>query len=93
MNKIITREEAIEKITDGARIMVGGFGLVGSPLSLIEAIAKSNLKDLEIISNNLGEPGKGLGVLVQKKQVKKAKSRESINGCFIFFNVYTLFYL
>lgn len=72
MNKIITREEAIEKITDGARIMVGGFGLVGSPLSLIEAIAKSNLKDLEIISNNLGEPGKGLGVLVQKKQVKKA---------------------
>lgn len=72
MNKIITREEAIEKITDGARIMVGGFGLVGSPLSLIKAIAKSNLKDLEIISNNLGEPGKGLGVLVQKKQVKKA---------------------
>ncbi|MGF9888134.1 CoA transferase subunit A [Priestia megaterium] len=72
MNKVITREEAIEKITDGARIMVGGFGLVGSPLSLIEAIAKSNLKDLEIISNNLGEPGKGLGVLVQKKQVKKA---------------------
>jgi 3-oxoacid CoA-transferase subunit A/3-oxoadipate CoA-transferase alpha subunit len=72
MNKIITREEAIGKITDGARIMVGGFGLVGSPLSLIEAIAQSNLKDLEIISNNLGEPGKGLGVLVQKKQVKKA---------------------
>ncbi|MER1935046.1 MAG: CoA transferase subunit A [Priestia megaterium] len=72
MNKIITREEAVGKITDGARIMVGGFGLVGSPLSLIEAIAKSNLKDLEIISNNLGEPGKGLGVLVQKKQVKKA---------------------
>lgn len=56
------------KITDGARIMVGGFGLVGSPLSLIEAIAKSNLKDLEIISNNLGEPGKGLGVLIQKNK-------------------------
>lgn len=72
MNKIITREEAVGKITDGARIMVGGFGLVGSPLSLIEAIAKSNLKDLEIISNNLGEPGKGLGILVQRKQVKKA---------------------
>lgn len=64
MNKIIMCEEVIEKIIDGVCIMVGGFGFVGSLFSLIEVIVKLNFKDLEIISNNFGEFGKGLGVLV-----------------------------
>ncbi|MBS4193104.1 CoA transferase subunit A [Bacillus sp. FJAT-49705] len=72
MSKLITCEEAVKMIKSGSRIMVGGFGLVGAPLSLIAALAQSEVKDLEIISNNLGEPGKGLGVLVRQKQVKKA---------------------
>lgn len=71
MSKLITCEEAVKKVKNGSRIMVGGFGLVGSPLSLIAALAQSEVKDLEIISNNLGEPGRGLGVLVRQKQVKK----------------------
>lgn len=72
MSKLITCEEAVKKVKSGSRIMVGGFGLVGSPLSLIAALAKTEVIDLEIISNNLGEPGRGLGVLVRQKQVKKA---------------------
>jgi 3-oxoacid CoA-transferase subunit A len=72
MSKLITCEDAVKKVKSGSRIMVGGFGLVGSPLSLIAALAQSEVKDLEIISNNLGEPGRGLGVLVRQKQVKKA---------------------
>ncbi|MCM2536123.1 CoA transferase subunit A [Neobacillus pocheonensis] len=72
MSKLITCKEAIKMIKSGSLIMVGGFGLVGSPLSLIDELAQSEVRDLEIISNNLGEPGKGLGVLVRQKQVKKA---------------------
>lgn len=72
MSKLITCEEAVKKVKSGSRIMVGGFGLVGSPLSLIAALAKAEVRDLEIVSNNLGEPGRGLGVLVRQKQVKKA---------------------
>ena len=51
--------------------MVGGFGLVGCPLTLVRYLDQSGVNDLEIISNNLGEPGKGLGVLVKKGKVKK----------------------
>jgi acyl-CoA hydrolase len=46
MSKLITCEEAVKKVKSGSRIMVGGFGLVGSPLSLIAALAKLEVKDL-----------------------------------------------
>jgi 3-oxoacid CoA-transferase subunit A len=72
MSKLITCDEAVKMVKSGSRIMVGGFGLVGCPLSLIDALAQRDVTDLEIISNNLGEPGRGLGVLVRQKQVKKA---------------------
>ena len=72
MKEIITAEEAINKIQSGSSIMVGGFGLVGCPIKLVKSLAKSTLKELTIISNNLGEAGEGLGRLVLNKQVKKA---------------------
>lgn len=72
MDKRRTVDEVISLIQDGDTLMVGGFGLVGSPLSLIEGLIRSDKKDLTIISNNLGEPGKGLGKLVLQKKVKKA---------------------
>jgi 3-oxoacid CoA-transferase A subunit len=71
MKKLISANEAASLIKDGSRIMVGGFGLVGSPLTLIHSLFLSGVKDLEIISNNLGEPGRGLGVLVRNKRVRK----------------------
>src|SRR3712207_9194151 len=52
--------------------MVGGFGLVGSPLTLIEALLSlENATDLTTISNNVGEPGKGLGRLLLEGKIRR----------------------
>lgn len=67
-----TAQEALAKVKSGDTIMVGGFGLVGAPLTLIDGLVEKNINELTIISNNLGEQGKGLGVLLQQKKVKKA---------------------
>ena len=66
----MTTAEAIQKVKSGDTIMVGGFGLVGAPLSLIDQLTKEEVNNLTIISNNLGEPGKGLGMLLRQGQVK-----------------------
>jgi 3-oxoacid CoA-transferase subunit A len=58
-------------IKDGSTIMAGGFGLCGIPENLIKAICDSGKKDLTIISNNCGVDNKGLGILLQKGQIKK----------------------
>lgn len=68
-----TAAEAIREIPDGATIMVGGFGLVGAPLTLIDALVHgSDATDLTIISNNIGEPGRGLGLLLRQGRIRKA---------------------
>lgn len=67
-----TAKEALAIVQSDQTIMVGGFGLVGAPLTLIDELVELNIKDLTIISNNLGEQGKGLGKLLQQKKVKKA---------------------
>ncbi|GAB6254951.1 CoA transferase subunit A [Peribacillus sp. NPDC101481] len=72
MNKIITASEAVSYIKDGDTVAVGGFGLVGCPLNLVEALAEYPVSDLTIISNNLGEPGgKGLGKILLQNKIKK----------------------
>jgi 3-oxoacid CoA-transferase subunit A len=58
-------------VFDGAVIAVGGFGLSGNPTDLIEALRDSGAKDLTIVSNNMGVDGKGLGILLENKQVAK----------------------
>lgn len=63
--------EALQVVKDGDVILVGGFGLVGSPLTLIEGVTECDVKDLTIVSNNLGESGKGLGKLLNQKKIKK----------------------
>ena len=55
--------------TDGASFMVGGFGLCGNPEALITALAASGLGELTIISNNCGNQGRGLAVLLKNRQV------------------------
>ncbi|WP_277585099.1 CoA transferase subunit A [Psychrobacillus antarcticus] len=65
-------EEALECVQSGQTIMVGGFGLVGGPLTLIDTLVELDVNDLTIISNNLGEQGQGLGKLLEQKKVKKA---------------------
>src|SRR5262252_3381882 len=72
MNKVVSGpDEAIRDMQDGAVIMSGGFGLCGNPENLIAAIHKKGVKGLTIISNNCGTTDKGLGVLLQSRQVRK----------------------
>src|SRR5215212_1227476 len=72
-SKVISVEEAAALVGPGSTVMVGGFGLVGSPLTLIEALLTSeNAKDLTTISNNVGEPGKGLGRLLLEGKIRRA---------------------
>lgn len=50
--------------------MVGGFGLAGYPEKLVEALAAADIRDLTIVSNDLGSPGVGLGKLLTNGQIK-----------------------
>lgn len=72
MNKVISLKEAMDKISDGMTIMIGGFLGVGTPEIFIDEIIKRNLKDLTIISNDTSFEDKGIGRLIASKQVKKA---------------------
>lgn len=72
MDKVATLEQAMSHIRSGQMIAVGGFGLVGCPLTLVQALAELDVRDLTIISNNIGESGKGLGVLLLQNKIKKA---------------------
>lgn len=58
-------------VHDGATIAVGGFGLSGNPTDLIEALRDTGATDLTIVSNNMGVDGKGLGILLENRQVRK----------------------
>src|SRR5271166_4802393 len=58
-------------LKDGMTIMAGGFGLCGIPETLILAIRESGVKNLTVVSNNCGVDGKGLGILLDTRQIKK----------------------
>ncbi len=64
-------QEAISGIEDGMCISLGGFGLCGIPENLIAALLAKGVKNLTCISNNAGVDDFGLGLLLQKKQIKK----------------------
>ena len=72
INKVVFgAEEAVHDITDNSILMLGGFGLCGIPENSINALLKSGVKGLTCISNNAGVDDFGLGLLLQKKQIKK----------------------
>jgi 3-oxoacid CoA-transferase subunit A len=62
---------ALEGLRDGMRIMAGGFGLCGNAELCIAEIARRGARDLTIISNNCGNQGQGLAVLLKQRQVAK----------------------
>ena len=64
-------QAALEGVEDGMTMMLGGFGLSGIPENSISELVKLNVKDLTCISNNAGVDDFGLGLLLQKKQIKK----------------------
>lgn len=72
MNKVVANaDEAIKDINSGATLMLGGFGLCGIPENCIAALVKKNINNLTCISNNAGVDDFGIGLMLQKKQVKK----------------------
>jgi 3-oxoacid CoA-transferase subunit A len=74
MQKVFANaDEAIFDIQDGATVMVGGFGLCGIPENLIAALVLKGVKNLNTISNNMGVDEFGLGLLLQKGQIKSHK--------------------
>ena len=73
MKKLMSSADAMKLINSGDTLLVGGFGLSGTPLTLIDELVESDVGDLTVISNNLGEEGRGLGKLLVAGKLKKAK--------------------
>lgn len=72
INKVVSgADEAVKDIFDGAMIALGGFGLCGIPENSIAALARLGVTGLTCISNNAGVDDFGLGLLLQKRQIKK----------------------
>ena len=75
MNKIVKNaDEAVQDIPSGAILAIGGFGLCGIPENCIAALARKNISGLTCVSNNAGVDDFGLGLLLQKRQIKKMVS-------------------
>ena len=64
-------EEAISRIADGAVVMVGGFGVPGTPFMLIDELVRQNKKNLTVIKNDANERGMGIDHLLKNGQVAK----------------------
>ncbi|MFM7387471.1 MAG: CoA transferase subunit A [Bacteroidota bacterium] len=64
-------QKALEGIQDGMTLMIGGFGLCGIPENSIKELVSMGVRDLTCISNNAGVDDYGLGLLLQRKQIKK----------------------
>ena len=67
-----TATEALYDVKSGSSIMSGGFGLCGIAENCIDALCQSHVKNLTVISNNIGNSGRGLAILLKNKQISKA---------------------
>ncbi len=73
--EVVSAAAAVARIRDGDVILVGGFGLVGAPLALLDALAEEcEARDLTVVSNNIGEPGRGLGKLLRQGRIRRGIS-------------------
>src|SRR5690625_3513946 len=85
MSKLIKRSEIAKYINDDDTLLVGGFGISGTPFTLIDELATLGRKNLTVVSNNLGEKDKGLGILLHTGCLKKAmgsyftSNRDAVN--------------
>lgn len=64
-------DEAVAPITDGATVMIGGFGKAGQPVELIEALLRQGAANLTVVNNNAGNGEHGLAALIGAGRVKK----------------------
>ena len=66
-----THDEAVAGIEDGSTILVGGFGMAGMPVALIDALIRQGAADLTVVSNNAGNGDTGLAALLAAGRVRK----------------------
>lgn len=72
MNKLVeSADAAVADISDGATLLVGGFGLCGIPENLIAALLRKGTRGLTVVSNNCGVDDFGLGLLLRARQIRK----------------------
>jgi acetate CoA/acetoacetate CoA-transferase alpha subunit len=71
MNKHISINESVAKIKDGMSVMIGGFMGNGTPENLMDALVAAGVKNLTVICNDTAFPNKGIGKLIDNKQIKK----------------------
>ncbi|CAO3408896.1 CoA transferase subunit A [Azospirillum largimobile] len=71
MKKLVSSEEAVSRIPDGAVLMIGGFMGVGTPPRLIDEIVRQNKRDLTVIGNDTARPGVGIGKLIDARLVRR----------------------
>ncbi|MFE2733557.1 3-oxoacid CoA-transferase subunit A [Streptomyces sp. NPDC059349] len=64
-------DEAVAGIEDGSTVLVGGFGMAGMPVDLIDALIRQGAKGLTVVSNNAGNGDTGLAALLAKGRVRK----------------------
>jgi 3-oxoacid CoA-transferase subunit A len=69
--RVASAAEAVADIPSGASVAVGGFGLVGVPIELIRALVAAGTTDLEVVSNNCGVDGWGLGLLLEQGRIRR----------------------
>lgn len=72
MKKIIESSEVRKLVKNGDKLLVGGFGLSGTPLTIIDELLETDVWDLTVVSNNLGDEGQGLHKLFMQGKIKKA---------------------
>jgi 3-oxoadipate CoA-transferase alpha subunit len=66
-----TADEALADVRDGATVLVGGFGIAGQPVELIDALRRTGVGDLTVVSNNAGNGDEGLAALLADGRVRK----------------------
>ncbi len=64
-------DEAVAGIQDGATVLIGGFGMAGMPVALIDALIRHGATDLTVVSNNAGNGDTGLAALLAARRVRK----------------------
>ena len=87
--KVVNINDAISKIYNGSVILASGFGNAGAPNDLLEAITKTDINNLTIVSNNAGEGNYGLAKLLKSGKVTKIICSYPISsGSVIFQDLY-----
>jgi 3-oxoadipate CoA-transferase alpha subunit len=72
INKVVASvEEAVAGIKDGATVMIGGFGVAGMPVALIDALIAQGARDLVVVNNNAGNADTGVAALLEARRVRK----------------------